>query len=471
MAKEVKYRPATMAEIEGRDTDLYMNGEQVWVLMISRSEVIGEGEAKLDYITLTNMKKVQPKDLQVIDDGAPESESEEVSPLMRQYNDLKAKRPDSLLLFRCGDFYETYEEDAKECAKILGITLTKKDDVSMAGFPHHALDTYLPKLIRAGKRVAICDCLTPDTSPKGEGSKPETRNLKPETNEKEDKDMRLNMNSNESGNVQNNAQVNNPAPATTQKPISTVEDAVFETVEETAPSMPTAAATQVSGSKFQVSGKAAETKVVVAGVPKPQAKPETRNQKPETKAKPETLTPVRLVTYTTKNGETAPRIVGFSGEDDPRWKPMYDEKIALAEAYKKAKKQGKKAGYTFSPFGAGVNTNYDTREKSYYMAFGVKYADVAAELCEAYNTTDRAAWAKAEANVRALKDSISETFKAEREARKAERAERKAAETRNLKPETKVYTEAEVADLIRRIGSGDKAALAEAKALVNKKAA
>lgn len=80
---------------------------------------------------------------------------------MRQFFELKKKHPDAVLLFRCGDFYESYEDDAQECATILGITLTKRntDKVKMAGFPYHALDTYLPKLIRAGKRVAICDQL------------------------------------------------------------------------------------------------------------------------------------------------------------------------------------------------------------------------------------------------------------------------------------------------------------------------
>ena len=89
----------------------------------------------------------------------------ELSPMLRQFLDLKKKHPDALLLFRCGDFYETYKEDAAKAAKILGITLTKscriKDDqgkpLAMAGFPYHALDSYLPKLIRAGQRVAICD--------------------------------------------------------------------------------------------------------------------------------------------------------------------------------------------------------------------------------------------------------------------------------------------------------------------------
>ena len=90
-----------------------------------------------------------------------------VPPIIKQYNDLKQKHPDALLLFRCGDFYETYKEDAVKASNILGITLTKHSKrmdeegkpLKMAGFPYHALDSYLPKLIRAGERVAICDQL------------------------------------------------------------------------------------------------------------------------------------------------------------------------------------------------------------------------------------------------------------------------------------------------------------------------
>ena len=87
-----------------------------------------------------------------------------LTPMMKQFLDLKAKHPDAVMLFRCGDFYETYSTDAIVAAEILGITLTKRANgkgktIEMAGFPHHALDTYLPKLIRAGKRVAICDQL------------------------------------------------------------------------------------------------------------------------------------------------------------------------------------------------------------------------------------------------------------------------------------------------------------------------
>ncbi len=91
---------------------------------------------------------------------------EGLTPMMKQFYDLKAKHPDAIMLFRCGDFYETYCEDAVVASEILGITLTKRNNggkngepVEMAGFPYHALDTYLPKLVRAGRRVAICDQL------------------------------------------------------------------------------------------------------------------------------------------------------------------------------------------------------------------------------------------------------------------------------------------------------------------------
>lgn len=89
-----------------------------------------------------------------------------LTPMMKQFYDFKEKHPDAVLLFRCGDFYETYGEDAVVASEILGITLTRRNNgkegvaaIEMAGFPHHALDTYLPKLVRAGRRVAICDQL------------------------------------------------------------------------------------------------------------------------------------------------------------------------------------------------------------------------------------------------------------------------------------------------------------------------
>src|SRR5690554_6303177 len=92
--------------------------------------------------------------------------------MMKQFNEIKAKHPDALLLFRCGDFYETFGTDAIKASEVLGITLTRRANgsashIELAGFPHHALDTYLPKLVRAGMRVAICDQLEDPKLAKG----------------------------------------------------------------------------------------------------------------------------------------------------------------------------------------------------------------------------------------------------------------------------------------------------------------
>lgn len=110
------------------------------------------------------------------------------NPMMKQFRDLKAKHPNALLLFRCGDFYECYEDDAKAVTEVLGITLTKGNDgVQMAGFPHHALDSYLPKLIRAGKRVAICDQLEkPKPKPTTDAITTAITNMQPKAETKDD---------------------------------------------------------------------------------------------------------------------------------------------------------------------------------------------------------------------------------------------------------------------------------------------
>ncbi|HSI90595.1 MAG TPA: hypothetical protein VK927_05725, partial [Adhaeribacter sp.] len=94
------------------------------------------------------------------------------TPLMKQYNAIKAQHPGALLLFRVGDFYETFGEDAVRASKILDIVLTKRgagsaSETALAGFPHHSLDNYLPKLVRAGERVAICDQLEDPKTVKG----------------------------------------------------------------------------------------------------------------------------------------------------------------------------------------------------------------------------------------------------------------------------------------------------------------
>ena len=104
-------------------------------------------------------------------DPSKPSKAPSETPLNRQYNQIKAKYPGAMLLFRVGDFYETFGEDAVRASKILGIVLTRRNngnaDDHLAGFPHHSLDTYLPKLVRAGERVAICDQLEDPATAKG----------------------------------------------------------------------------------------------------------------------------------------------------------------------------------------------------------------------------------------------------------------------------------------------------------------
>ena len=108
-----------------------------------------------NYMDLLPPVVVQPKPVQKV--------TVEDSPIMRQFNEMKKKHPDAILLFRVDDFYETFCEDAVDCSQILGITLTRRATntkrIELAGFPHHALDVYLPKIVRAGRRVAICEQL------------------------------------------------------------------------------------------------------------------------------------------------------------------------------------------------------------------------------------------------------------------------------------------------------------------------
>lgn len=146
-----------------------------------------KGEDYIDFLapfTLSTEPTKPAEPTQKADAPAEEKHEELVkeSPIMRQYSDLKKKHPDAVLLFRCGDFYEAYEDDAVACAEILGITLTCHSDnkIRMAGFPHHALDTYLPKLVRAGKRVAICDQIE-DTNTKKDTKRGITELVSPGT--------------------------------------------------------------------------------------------------------------------------------------------------------------------------------------------------------------------------------------------------------------------------------------------------
>ena len=129
-----------------------------------------ETEQKQGETAVVKQSEETKTDVKAEEEEKPrEATMTEPSPILKQYLDLKKKHPDAILLFRCGDFYETYMQDAEKASKVLGITLTRSSKsknpegkpLAMAGFPYHALDSYLPKLIRAGERVAICDQLAP----------------------------------------------------------------------------------------------------------------------------------------------------------------------------------------------------------------------------------------------------------------------------------------------------------------------
>ena len=129
--------------------------------MESNKELIKQLENELSFVNKTyqNAKAVSDALFQRQQSIEKKIESIKAQEKVVTYHELKAKHPDAILLFRCGDFYESYENDAVDIAKILGITLCNYKGIwsNLAGFPHHALDAYLPKLIRAGKRVAIAD--------------------------------------------------------------------------------------------------------------------------------------------------------------------------------------------------------------------------------------------------------------------------------------------------------------------------
>lgn len=388
------------------------------------------------------------------------------SHMMRQFRYLKSKHPDALLLFRCGDFYETYEADAKECAKVLGITLTKRnsDGTVMAGFPHHALDTYLPKLIRAGKRVAICDQLDSPPTPRVKRGVTETiNNNSKSSTTMETKTMTaqdyvgktINVNGSKNFYVVKSADgdkltaefhmgervmqcpipmsqltamvdagkwsVCDDAPAT-DEPVANdnhpVADEPKPVPEPTAKTMKLKPTTEPKKSKRQ-------TKHAKSEQPKP-----TMSEQPET---PETgaKRKLRYETYENKKGKTCARIVGFT-EGDAMLERGNAERIHASSTYERDKK--------------GV--------KHYMLIFGPRYADAAKEVCQALNegkTLDCQAIIDAATQERAQR---REEWKAKRAAylanRENEGAEVKPAEVK----ETKGYSSEDVAAMLKKIMDG-----------------
>ena len=268
---------------------------------------------------------------------------------------------------------------------------------------------------------------------------------------KEGENMRLNINNNETKNVQTAAQVTNPSN-------EAIEDVnVGEvTVDSIMPVMQ-----PVEGSEYTVEsdGKTATFESVAPNI--------GSEEKPKS-----TLPLVRLVIYTTKRGEQAPRIEGFGGENDPRWKRHYDDKARLAKEKKEAdafnekltekmkgkpkaereklRKQWKSVGS--DPFGASYFTDRTTGDKYYQMTMGAKYMEVARELVDAYNSGDEQAIAAAEQAVIDCKNGIVKNIEAQRDAKRAEREAAKAQE-KSAKPATG-YSDQDVADMLRKVLAG-----------------
>lgn len=345
-----------------------------------------------------------------INNAAPEEkadEQKELQPIVKQFYDLKKKHPNALLLFRCGDFYETYMEDAAKAAKILGITLTTSTTMKdaqgkplvMAGFPYHALDTYLPKLIAAGHRIAICDQLEmPKQKLAHRGSDELTTTENKNTNDQKEEEMKVAINQNETKNVANAQVINNNvsnAPA--------VEE--VEEVVDVTPVKPVTLKRKQSEPVSEVAPQPTTTK----------------------------LPTVTFSTYKTKKGDTAPQIIGFTGEDDPRWKTHKD------------------AGHKW------VSASYRrdmSGEKVYCLLFGTRYMDVAKTLADAYNTNDVNAWHRAEDACKAVYEQAVRDGKAKWEAKKAEWEAKKAQKKATTATAEQCYKPEDVAKMLQSIMAG-----------------
>ncbi len=396
------------------------------------------------------------------------------SPMMRQYRDLKAKHPDAMLLFRCGDFYETYEDDAKECARILGIMLTKRqsDGVAMAGFPYHALDTYLPRLIRAGKRLAICDQLDPPPGPRPKRGETTEDNNSTNNQNSEDEVM-----TNETMNVADligKAIVNGNAKYVI-KSINgdkvTVDFAMGDNAAKEM-NMKTEQIEKLLQGGWQVSDGTQEptnkqeapkteeptAKTVKMGETKkprgtmPKSKVTLKRKQPQTEEpkaeEPKQAQPqggrYQFSTYTrpTSDGgtKTLGRIDGLQ-EGDELLQRGVAEKIHASPMY-------------------GC---YGDR-KVWWLSFGKRYVEAGRKVCEALNE------GKSIEDCVAIVDAQTDENHAQSEARHQKREEwkqKREGKEQTAKPQGKTYTEQEVADLMRRVIAGDK----EAMAIVNAMAA
>lgn len=356
--------------------------------------------------------------------------------MMKQWRELKEKHPDALLLFRCGDFYEVYGSDATECARILGITATQDAKrYVMAGFPYHALDTYLPKLVRAGKRVAICDQIQENRNNKNTETMAENvkaADLIGKTIVVGDNTATIVIKSADGDKLTAEFKRGDAPAVTMPLPLSQVEKMMADGVWKIADGAQAAAETKATASEdveevTDVKPEKPKAKTVKMGEPKAKTdKPKGKQEKPKAE-KPKTETArFTYSTYQNKKGKTCAKIAGFKDDD-----AVYQKETATA--------------LHGSPMGGS-------------LLFGKAYVAFAKQLCDALNE------GKSIDELKAMLAAYDTQRAADKAQAKAEREEHKAE-----KPAGKVYTEQEVVDLVERIIAGDKAAMDELNAM--KKAA
>ena len=424
------------------------------------------------------------------------SEKKGESPMMRQFNDLKAKHPDAMLLFRCGDFYECYCDDAREAAKILGITLTWRTPQkrhapgdytdAMAGFPHHALDTYLPKLIRAGKRVAICDMLPDppkptvkrgetesDNNSNNQNSTTMTQNFKAadligkvivlgeniakyivksidgdklvcdfikdgmetmpmsvpvKQAEKFIADGKWKVSETEDATVVGGVVVamNEHHDITTEADVQEVQDIVPVVTKK-----PTPKAEEPKEEKPVAIVKPMETKPKAE--PKPKAKTQPSAVKPQTSGK------YVYATYQTSKGKTGAKITGVSETD-----AAYQQAAAI--------------------HASGSYERDKDGNKHFYLCFGPRYAEAAKKVCELLNAgkpiEDAIAVVNAATEERATK---REEWKQKREERKANAANATSSKPMNA-------NEQAMFELFKKFMAGDATAMQQVGAMMAKAA-
>lgn len=368
--------------------------------------------------------------------------------MIKQWQDLKAKHPEAVLLFRCGDFYEVYNEDAAECAKILGITLTThKDGGSMAMFPHYALDSYLPKLVRAGKRVAICDPLPEPPGKETNKRKSETKNS--ETMKQELKAADLIGKTIFVANTSNKFVIKSydgdklmtefsmdgkqpiPCPLMMSQLRTMVEQGKYIIGEGDAAPASTDEVEEVTD--VQPRKPASAPKAEKPKAEKPKAE-KSKAEKPKTE-KPKTEKPkggkYTFKTYTRPTSEggtkTLGRIDGFVEGDELLDRAMADKLHA-------------------SP----MSDRQKDGSKVWWLSFGRRYVEAGRKVCEALNA------GKSITELQAIVDAQTSENHA---AAEAKRQEREARKNTAAAPKGKTYTEAEVADLIARVIKGDEEAM------------